>query len=409
MSVVFDTKKIKKDFPIFENNPELVYLDNAATSQTPRQVLAAMEKYYTCYRSNIHRGGYGIAEMATERFENARQTLANFIGAQASEVVFTSGSTAGMNMLVAGLAEYLDIGSGDTIVSTMMEHHSSYLPLWNLARKNGAKLVRIGVMKDFGLDYEEAKRVITDGVKIVSIVLVSNVLGTINDVRLIADLAHRVGAIMIVDATEAVGHIPVNVRELACDFLVFSGHKMCGPTGIGVLYGKRDLLAKLEPNIMGGGIVESVGESDVVWREPPQRFEPGTQNIAGAIGLAAAAEYLTAIGVESIHEYVRGLLLYAVEEIERVLGVTIVGKRNPRENGGIIAFSVDDIHPHDIAEIVGRNGIALRAGYHCAEPLVKSLSLPAVTRASLYLYNDKTDLDILTASVREAVNFFSKR
>jgi len=408
MSETFDTKKIKEDFPIFANNPDLVYLDSAATSQTPQAVLVAMEEYYTHFRANIHRGGYPLATTATDHFEAARETLARFIGADTDEVVFTSGSTAGMNMLVRSLGAQIKLGKGDTIVSTMMEHHSSYLPLRALARESGAKITRIGITEDFRLDMDEAERVIMKGTKIVSVVLVSNVLGTINDVRVISKRAHDAGAIMVVDATEAVGHIPIDVRELDCDFLVFSGHKMCGPTGIGVLNGKHDLLTKLVPSVLGGGIVETVGENEVIWREPPQRFEPGTQNIAGAIGLSAAAEYLSGMSVDRIHEHVRGLVEYAIRELETISGVTIIARREAGENGGIISFAVAGIHPHDIAEIAGRSGVALRAGFHCAEPLVRSLDLSSVTRASFYLYNERSDVDTLVASIREAVKIFAK-
>lgn len=436
---MLDTKEIKRDFPIFEREGDLVYLDSAATSQTPKAVLDAMEEYYTSYRSNIHRGLYRMGEEASERYEGARVSVARFIGlpgqgAAPDEIIFTSGATASSNMLVRMLEESGMVGEGSELVSTVMEHHASLIPLQELAKRKGIalKLIPLSLPRtdlnsssqgrtlsdSYALDYGAAEKLITPKTKLVACVLASNVLGTINDVKRLADMAHKVDALMVVDATEAVGHIPVDIKKLGADFLYFSGHKMLGPTGIGVLYGRRELLEKMNPSVFGGGIVEKVTGESATWTSSPKRFEAGTPNIAGAIGLGAAVAYLEKIGAENIHAHVRVLTAYALEKLAQIPGIRIFAAPI-EQNAGIISFTIDGLpagatalqaglHPHDLAQIAGDSNIALRAGHHCAAPLMQALGVSATARASFYLYNDKTDVDALVEAVKKAQTIFAR-
>jgi len=426
---MLDTKAIKKDFPIFEHEKDLVYLDSAATSQTPQVVLDAMNGYYTSFRSNIHRGLYKMGEEASEAYESARASVARFIGAAPEEIVLTSGATASSNMLVRMLEESGSIfprtplgfqgeSLEDEIVATVMEHHASLIPLQELAKREGLAIKLVPVGLAYGIDYDAAEKLITPKTKIVACVLASNVLGTINDVRRLADLAHKVGALMIVDATEAVGHIPVDVKKLGADFLYFSGHKMLGPTGIGVLYGRKDLLEALPPSVFGGGIVEKVTGESATWTSSPKRFEAGTPNIAGAIGLGAAVEYLGKVGVENIHAHVRELTSYAFEKLAQIPGIHVFAAP-VEQNVGIISFTIDGlpaaatalqagVHPHDLAQIAGDSNVAIRAGHHCAAPLMQTLGVPATARASFYLYNEKADIDALIEAIKKAQMMFAK-
>ncbi len=401
-----EIQNIKKDFLIFNSNPELVYLDSAASSQTPEVVIKEMDEYYRSYRSNVHRSMYSVGERATSKYEDARGKVAKFIGSEVDEIIFTGGSTASVNMLVYSLENYLKLKNDDEIVTTVMEHHSSLIPLQELAKRNSLILKHINITEDFELDYEEADKLITNKTKIVSVTLASNVLGTINDIKRLSYMAHSVGAILICDATKAVGHIKVNVEELGCDFLVFSGHKMCGPTGIGVLYGKKSILKKLPPSIFGGGIVEEVSLQTAKYSSVPSRFEAGTPNISGAIGLGVAVEYLNGIDLNSIHEHIKDLVEYALEQLEKIEDVKIFSQKNIDSNAGIVSFAVDGIHPHDIVEIAGRDNVALRAGHHCAQPLMDMLGVGSLVRASFYVYNDKNDIDALTEVIKKARNIF---
>jgi len=403
---MLDTKKLKKDFPIFEHNKNLVYLDSAASSQTPRQVTDTLNKYYNEYRSNIHRSMYEMGETATLKYEEARSIVAKFIGAHSNEVVFTSGATMSMNMLVYSLEASLDLKEGDEIVTTVTEHHSSLVPLQQLAKRRGLVLKYINITSDFNLDYKQASEIITPKTKIVSVSFASNVLGTINDISKLTKLAHNVGSIMICDGTKAVGHTVVDVKEMDIDFLIFSGHKMCGPTGIGVLYGKSELLETLPPSIFGGGIVDEVDLQNSKWRDSPWKFEAGTPNIAGVIGFAEAVIYLESIGLEKIHGHVSDLTEYTIKEIEKLGGVKIFTQKDTDKNIGVVAFSVNGIHPHDMAEIAGREGVAIRAGHHCAQPLMEKLEVKALTRASFYLYNDKSDVGMLIEVIKKAQKIF---
>ena len=404
---MLDTATIKKDFPLFESKPALAYLDSAATSQTPRLVIMAMDEYYQEYRANVHRGTYELSETATDTYEHARETVARFLSAAPEEIVFTSGSTLASNMLAYSLEATLDLKKGDEIVTTTMEHHSSLIPLQELASRRGLTLKHIPITSGYELDYEKARELITPKTKIISVILASNVLGTINDIKRLSALARECGAILIVDAAQGAGHLPINAPELGCDFLFFSGHKMCGPTGIGVLYGKKERLASLKPSLFGGGMVEEVDIHTSEFVQAPARFEAGTQNIAGAIGLAAAVEYLSRIGLEHIEHHVRDITRYALAELGSMKGVTLYSPADALKNTGSISFLVEGIHPHDVAEILSRDTIAVRSGHHCAQPLIKALGVTALVRASFYLYNSKEDVDKLVAGITKAQNIFA--
>ena len=404
-------KDIKKDFPMLESEPLLVYLDTAATSQTPRVVLEAMNAYYTGFRANIHRGLYKAGEGASTAYEDARKKIARFIGAEPSEIIFTSGATASSNMLIAILEHSGVIKEGDEIVTTAMEHHASLIPLQALAERHDFDLKHIPLAENsVALNYDVLEKFITSKTKIVSVILASNVTGVINDVRRIADVAHRVGALVICDATAVVGHAPVDVQALGVDFVYFSGHKMCGPTGVGVLWGRAEFLQKLEPGVYGGGIVEEVTLAHATWRGVLERFEAGTPNIAGVIGLGSAMEYLGQVGVENIRAHSMMLAGEAIKRLEEIPGVRVFAEKDVTKNVGIVSFVIDGIHPHDMADILGREGVAVRAGHHCAMPLVTdALGLIALARASFYLYNTTEDIDALVRGIKKAQEIFGKQ
>jgi cysteine desulfurase/selenocysteine lyase len=397
---------VKKDFPIFKHHSGLAYLDSAATAQMPKRVIDAMATYDTGFRSNVHRGTYGLAEEASLAYESARKEMARFIGAQSEEIIFTSGATGGMNMLAYMLEHSLSWSEGDSIATTIMEHHSSLLPFQELARRRGITLNIIPLAEDFTLDLRSLDTHISQGTKVVVATLASNVLGTVNDVKRMAERAHEVGALMIVDAAKAVGHMPIDVAELDCDFLVFSGHKMCGPTGIGVLFGKRDVLAGMRPGMYGGGMVEKVTTESATYTESPYRFEPGTPPISSAIGIAEAARYLSDIGLENIRARERELIAYGIEELREFPNIHLYATA-PEHNAGVISFTIDGIHPHDLAEVLGDNNVAVRAGHHCAQPLITALGLKAAVRASVYLYNSTDDIDQLLDGLAKARSIFA--
>lgn len=398
---------LKKDFPIFAKMKNLVYLDTAASSQTPKPVLDAMNEYYTQFRSNVHRGLYKTEEQATVAYEDARVKVARFIGADSHEIIFTAGATASSNMLVAMLEHSGIVNMGDEIVTTVMEHHASLIPLQEFAKRQDIAIKYIGLAYgEMSIDYDAAEKLITKKTKIVSVILASNVTGAINDVARIAEMAHKEGALVVVDATAAIGHMPMDVRSFGADFVYFSGHKMCGPTGIGVLWGKNELLEKLEPGVYGGGIVEKVTLDGASWCESPARFEAGTSNIAGVIGLGTSVGYLEKVGVENIHAHTQVLVKEAMARLEEISGVRILAERDVVKNIGIVSFMVEKIHAHDLAEILGREGVAIRAGHHCAEPLVTALGVLSTARASFYLYNNKEDIERLVCGVRKAKEIF---
>ncbi len=397
-------ESVRKDFPMLQKEESSVYLDSAATSLTPTPVLEAMDTYYREYRSNIHRGLYSEAERASREYEDARGSVARFIGADTREVIFTAGATLSSNMLIYMLEHGSMFQEGDEIVTTVMEHNAVLLPLQALAKRKKLTL-RYIELRGCELNYEQAKTVITDKTKLVALTLASNVLGTINDVRKIADLAHAKGAFVVVDATAGVGHMPLNVQELGADFLFFSGHKMSGPTGVGILYGKQELLKKLSPSFLGGGIVEDVSRTDYVLTDSPWSYEAGTPPIAGAIGLKAAIAYLESVGLEKIRAHTQEILTYTFESLKKVDGLSIISTP-PEKNIGIVSFTFEGIHSHDVAQVLGNSGVAVRAGHHCALTLHKELCIVSSVRASMYLYTNKKDIDALVEGLKDVQRIF---
>lgn len=406
-----NTEKIKQDFPIFNqkiNDETLVYLDNAATSQIPKFVEEKVRDFNEKERANVHRGVHTLGLRATNQYESSRQKVANFIGANnAKEVIFTSGCTDSLNLVAASFGEQ-NIQAGDEILVSIMEHHSNLLPWQQLAKRKQAKLNFIEINSDGLLDIENLKSKISSKTKIVALTHVSNVLGTINPIKELTDLAHEKGAIVVVDGAQAVGHFPIDVAELNVDFYAFSGHKMFAPTGIGVLYGKKDLLDKMLPYRLGGEMIANVTREGATWAEVPYKFEAGTPNIAGAIGLGAAIDYLQSLDFELIQKHEQELTSYALEKLKNVLGLTIYGPQKSNGRIGVISFNLKNIHPHDLATALDLNGIEVRAGHHCAQPLMASLDTESTVRASLSIYNNKDDIDKLVSSLHEAKEFFSE-
>ncbi len=398
--------ELRKDFPILQqkiNGKSLVYLDSAATSQKPQPVIEAIDRYYREYNSNVHRGVHTLGSRATDAYENARETAAGFIGAKsAAQIVFTRGTTEGLNMVAHGYARH-QVQEGDEIVITPMEHHSNLIPWQQVAKATGATLKYIPLQPDGTLSLDDVRQTITKRAKIVAMTQVSNVLGTINPIREVAKIAHENGAILVVDGAQSVPHMPVDVQDLDCDFLAFSGHKMMGPTGIGVLYGKREALAKLEPVHFGGEMIETVELYESTWKEIPYRFEGGTPIIAGAVGLAAAMGYLRQIGMQAVHDLTHEITEYAQERLAEVADVTIYG---PAHRGELVTFNLAHVHPHDVATVLDTEGIAVRAGHHCAQPLMRWLDAVATARASFYVYNTKEDVDALVGALEKAKEFF---
>jgi len=403
-----DSKKIKKDFPVWRKHKDLIYLDNAASSQTPQCVIDKMNEYYTDYRANIHRALYSASEKATIAYEKAREVTADFIGADKNEIIFTSGATGSANMLAYSLESSFEYKVGDEIVTTITEHHSSLVPFQELAHRKGMELKFIPVDDSYDLDYEKAKKLITENTKIVVVSHASNVLGNINDVKKIAELAHKVGAIMVIDASKTAGHVKINVDELDCDFLFFSGHKMCGPTGIGVLYGKKEYLNSITPGFFGGGMVTNVCTTVAKWKDAPLKFEAGTPNISGAIGLAEAIKYIQSIGIEEIHKYESQLISYLIKKLKELPYTNVLSNDDTEKNTGVVSFDVDGIHGHDISHILARRNIAVRSGFHCAEPLIQSLGVSNLIRVSVYIYNNEEDIDALIDGLEEARSIFNK-
>lgn len=406
-----NTEKIKQDFPIFNqkiNDETLVYLDNAATSQIPKFVEEKVRDFNEKERANVHRGVHTLGLRATNQYESSRQKVANFIGANnAKEVIFTSGCTDSLNLVAASFGEQ-NIQAGDEILVSIMEHHSNLLPWQQLAKRKQAKLNFIEINSDGLLDIKNLKSKINSKTKIVALTHVSNVLGTINPIKELTDLAHEKGAIVVVDGAQAVGHFPIDVAELNVDFYAFSGHKMFAPTGIGVLYGKKDLLDKMQPYRLGGEMIANVTREGATWAEVPYKFEAGTPNIAGAIGLGAAIDYLQSLDFELIQKHEQELTSYALEKLKNVSGLTIYGPQKSNGRIGVISFNLKNIHPHDLATALDLNGIEVRAGHHCAQPLMASLNTESTVRASLSIYNTKDDIDKLVSSLHEAKEFFSE-
>lgn len=394
-------KNIKNQFSIFTNHPDVVYLDNAASTQTPDAVLDAMNIYYTNYRANIHRGLYSFSDLATQTYEKARDSIAKFIGADSQEIVFTGGVTHGLNMLAAGLGKYLK--PGDNVVLTEMEHHANIIPWQEASKIYGFELRFIPVV-DFKLDMDVADQLIDERTKIVSFTAISNAIGTINPVHEIITLAKKIDAITVVDYAQAITSYNLDVRKLNCDFLVFSGHKMCGPTGIGVLYGKKERLEALDPFMYGGGMIREVSLAGASWADAPAKFEGGTPNISGAIGLGAAIDFLTGLGMEQIKEHRAGLAAYLVQELSKV--VNIIGNVDEAKRSGVVSFAVGDVHAHDVADILNSNNVAIRAGHHCAMPLMKKLGISGTARASIGIYNSKEDVNRLVQGIGKVKEIF---
>ncbi|XBG80169.1 cysteine desulfurase [Enterococcus cecorum] len=409
MPETFDAKKIRADFPVLDqivNDEPLIYLDNAATTQKPQAVLDVLNHYYLHDNANVHRGVHTLAERATTEFEAARKKVQQFIHANSNkEIIFTKGTTDSLNIVAQSYGEFIQ--PGDEIVISKMEHHANLIPWQQLAKRKQAVLRYIPLTADGHLDVQAAKTIINEKTAIVALAQVSNVLGTVNPVKEMAQLAHQHQAIMVVDGAQAVAHMPVDVQDLDCDFYCFSGHKMCSPTGIGVLYGKQALLEKMEPVAFGGEMIDFVDLYKSTWTDLPWKFEPGTPNIVGAIGLGAAIDYLENIGMQTIHEYEQAIVADLLPKLQQIEGLTIYGPQNPAEHTAVIAFNLDHLHPHDVASALDMQGIAVRAGHHCAQPLIKELGCFATARASFYFYNTKEEADQLVAAILATKEFFA--
>ncbi len=402
-------QNIRKEFPILDqivNDEPLVYLDNAATTQKPEAVLQILNDYYHQNNANVHRGVHTLAERATHDYEAAREKVRRFINAgETAEVLFTRGTTTGLNWVSRSFGDAF-VKAGDEIVISYMEHHSNIIPWQQLAARKKATLKYIALTPEGFLDMEDAKRQITDKTALVAIAHASNVLGVINPIKELAALAHAHNAAIMVDGAQAVPHMPVDVQALDADFYAFSGHKMCGPTGIGILYGKRKWLEQMEPVEFGGEMIDFVHLYESTWKELPWKFEAGTPNIGDAIALGAAVDYLEALGLQTIHDYEASLVEYVLPKLQAIDGLTIYGPQNPAEHTGVIAFNLDGIHPHDVATALDMEGVAVRAGHHCAQPLLNYLDVTATARASFYFYNTKEDADRLVAAIKATKEFF---
>ncbi|CDN45360.1 MULTISPECIES: cysteine desulfurase [Paenibacillus] len=400
-------EEIRKQFPILHqevNGHPLVYLDSAATSQKPRSVIEAVKRYYEYDNSNVHRGVHTLGSRATDAYEGARARVAEFIGSPSPEqIIFTRGTTSALNLVASGYAPSV-LEEGDEIVITPMEHHSNLIPWQQAAKRSGAVLKYIPLQPDGSISLEDVEKTITDRTKIVSVMYVSNVLGVINPIKEITEIAHRSGAVMVVDGAQSTPHMKIDVQALDCDFYALSGHKMCGPTGIGALYGRKSLLENMEPIEFGGEMIDFVDLQDSTWKDIPWRFEAGTPIIAGAIGLAAAIDFLEEIGLDNIDRHEKELAAYAYGKLSEIDGITIYGPREGRV--GLITFNLDDVHPHDVATALDSEGIAVRAGHHCCQPLMRWLDVSATARASFYLYNTEQDVDALAASLLRTKEFF---
>ncbi|MFX3643648.1 cysteine desulfurase [Streptococcus suis] len=403
-----DLERIRKDFSILDqvvNDESLVYLDNAATTQKPQQVLDVLADYYQKDNANVHRGVHTLSERATARYEAARQKVADFIQAKSSkEILFTRGTTTSLNWVAQFAREILQ--PDQEVIISVQEHHSNIIPWQQACQQTGAKL-RYVTLKDGELDMDHLRSLLSSKTKFVSLAHVSNVLGGVVPIGEIAELVHQVGAYLVVDGAQSVPHMAVNVQELDVDFYAFSGHKMLGPTGIGVLYGKEELLNLMSPVEFGGEMIDFVYEQSATWKELPWKFEAGTPNIAGAIGLGAAVDYLMEIGMDAIQAHEAELVDYVFPKLQAIPGLTIYGSQDLSKRTGVIAFNLDDLHPHDVATALDYEGVAVRAGHHCAQPLLRYLQVPATVRASFYIYNTKADCDKLVEAIIKTKEFFN--
>ncbi|WP_247905483.1 cysteine desulfurase [Streptococcus anginosus] len=403
-----DVEILRRDFPILDqivNDEPLVYLDNAATTQKPTQILEAIAAYYEKDNANVHRGVHTLAERATAAYEAARERVCSFIhAASTKEVLFTRGTTTSLNW-VARYAENV-LQPGDEVLISVMEHHSNIIPWQEACKKTGARLI-YAYLKDGMLDLADFRSKLTEKTRFVALAHVSNVLGVVNPIKEIAELVHQANALLVVDGAQSVPHMKIDVQDLGVDFFAFSGHKMLGPTGIGVFYGKEELLERMSAVEFGGEMIDFVYEQEATWKELPWKFEAGTPNIAGAIGLAAAIDYLDKIGMETVHQYEQELIAYAFPKLQAVEGLTIYGSEDLAQRSGVISFNLAGLHPHDVATALDYEGVAVRAGHHCAQPLLSYLGVAATVRASFYLYNTKADCDKLVEALQKTKEFFN--
>ena len=412
--MAFNVANVRKDFPIFErtirDGKKLVYLDSGATSQKPLSVIEAESNFYKFHNAAVHRGAHQLAEEATDAYEGARLKVAQFLGAREEQIVFTKGATESLNLIAYAMGNAAPgtrfaLTSKDKIVVTEMEHHANLIPWQQLAARTGAQLSWFEVRPDGRLDLSNINSVITENTKVVALTHQSNVLGTIIPLKEIVARAHEVGAVIVLDACQSAPHMPIDVKELDVDFLVFSGHKALGPTGVGVLW--SSLLEDLPPFLYGGSMIETVTMTTATWALAPRKFEAGVPNMAQAVGLGAALDYLTALGMSNVHNHEVSLTKYLIEKLLQVPELKIVGPTNLDSRGGTVSFTVGEIHPHDLGQYVDSQGVAVRTGHHCAWPLTRKLGVPATTRASLYLYNDESDCDALFNAILGAQKYFA--
>lgn len=398
---------IREQFPILHqqvNGHDLVYLDSAATSQKPRAVIETLDKYYNQYNSNVHRGVHTLGTRATDGYEGAREKVRKFINAKSmAEIIFTKGTTTSLNMVALSYAR-ANLKPGDEVVITYMEHHANIIPWQQAVKATGATLKYIPLQEDGTISLEDVRETVTSNTKIVAVSHVSNVLGTVNPIKEMAKIAHDNGAVIVVDGAQSTPHMKIDVQDLDCDFFALSSHKMCGPTGVGVLYGKKALLENMEPAEFGGEMIDFVGLYESTWKELPWKFEAGTPIIAGAIGLGAAIDFLEEIGLDEISRHEHKLAAYALERFRQLDGVTVY---RPEERAGLVTFNLDDVHPHDVATVLDAEGIAVRAGHHCAQPLMKWLDVTATARASFYLYNTEEEIDKLVEALQKTKEYFT--
>jgi len=406
---IVNSYELRNDFPIFRkkiNGKDLVYLDNASTTQKPYTVIDSITDFYSNYNSNIHRAVYQLAEEATKMYEQSREKIANFINARPEEIVFTRNTTESINLIAHSWAR-LNLKKDDGVAITELEHHSNIVPWQILSQEIGTRLEYVGIDENGFLDLEHMIELIASKkIKLVSLSHMSNVLGTIVPIERIIRIAHENGIPVIVDGAQSVPHMPVNVKNMDCDFLVFSAHKMLGPTGVGVLYAKKEYLEKMKPFLGGGDMIKEVFKFHTNYNEVPYKFEAGTPNIADVVGFGAAIEYLEKIGMENIRKHEIYLTDYALESMLSLKYATIYGPRDPKDRGGVISFNIADIHPHDLATIMNDHGIAIRSGHHCAQVLMQRLDVPATSRASFYIYNTKEEIDMLVNAIKEAGRIF---
>ena len=408
----FDTARIRADFPILSrkvNGHPLVYLDNAATSQKPRQVIQSIVDYYERYNANVHRGVHTLSVEATDAYEEARRKVARFINAPSEKsVIWTRNASEAINLVAYSWGD-ANIGEGDNIVTTAMEHHSDIVPWQQLARRRGAQVRYIPIGRQGALDMAGARRLIDRRTKLVAAMHTSNVLGVVNPVEELARLAHAAGALMLVDGAQSVPSMPVDVQALGCDFLAFSAHKMCGPTGIGVLYGREDVLEGMQPWMFGGDMISEVTYEGAKWNDLPYKFEAGTPNIADAIATGAAVDYLVGLGMKNVWAHEQSLGAYALERFKELEEFHVMGPKDAHLRGGLVSFFHDSVHPHDLGQALDRMGIAIRTGHHCAMPLVRGHGIAAAARASFYIYNTESEIDALIDGLKEAVGYFARK